>query len=61
MRELWEETGVASAEYLCENRLDQLRVSTLRRTAVACLAKFRGQAKNGSRCALPAATTKSIR
>ncbi len=29
MRELWEETGAVSAEYLGETRLDELRISAV--------------------------------
>ena len=61
MRELWEETGVSSADYLGET--DWLaydfppftdRSRTGSRNSAA-------SARNGSRCALPDMTTRSIR
>ena len=62
MRELWEETGVVNADYLGEIRLDD--VTNFRLTTDRKRIAWRNSAasgKNGSRCASPAATTRSTR
>ena len=61
MRELWEETGVANADYLGET--DWLLTSFRRSPAPHRTGSrnFAASGRNGSRCASPAPTTKSIR
>ena len=62
MRELWEETGVGQRRPSRRDRLDDLRVPALRRTARRTGSpNSAASARNGSRCASPDATTRSIR
>ncbi|MGY4354470.1 8-oxo-dGTP pyrophosphatase MutT (NUDIX family) [Bradyrhizobium sp. i1.7.7] len=62
LRELWEETSVKSADYLGET--DWLTITSSRPTTGRRRIGWRssaGSARNGSRCASPAAMTRSIR
>ena len=62
MRELWEETGVSQRRLSRRNRLDELtsfRPTTDRRRTASPNSAASG--RNGSRCASPAATTRSTR
>jgi len=61
MRELWEETGVASANYLDETDWLTYEFPPFAGPSSHRLANSAASARNGSRCASPGPTMKSIR
>lgn len=61
MRELWEETGAVSADYLGETDWMTYEFPPYDGPASHRLAKFRGQRQSGSRSASPGAMTRSTR
>ena len=61
MRELWEETGVASADYLGETDWLTYEFPPYRRRSSHRLAKFRGQRQKWFALRFTGPTTRSIR
>ena len=61
MRELWEETGAVSAEHLGETDWMNYEFPPYDGPPTIASRNFAASGRNGSRCASPAATRRSIR